>query len=204
MQKHALIGVFILLLCACAHTGSSTQVRVADAIALDLMPPASFGQSLVLTQLALIEFGEEQYELLFYTEISPTKITIVGTLPNGTRLFSIVYDGLVIQSDGSEQLLSRITPEYFLADLQLTQWPLEAVANSLALTNTCFMTGSCEITESTDHLQRNISRNGNAVISIQYDSVPHYQNSTSYEHHERGYHLNVETLEVQPIGRGQL
>jgi hypothetical protein len=203
MQNRRLSVVAVLVLCACAHTGSSNQVRIADELVFALLPPASFGASLMLTQAATIEFGAEQHELLFYTEISAEKISIVGALPSGTRLFSIVYDGQAIVSDGTQDLLSSITPEYFLADLQLTQWPLAEVANGLAAVNSCFASGSCVISETADHLQRNLNRDGQSVVSIRYGALPHYRNSTSYEHHERGYRLQVETLQVQTLTEEQ-
>jgi hypothetical protein len=81
----------------------------------------------------------------------------------------------------------------------LAQWPLAVVANSLAAANPCFTNGSCAIIETADHLQRSLNRAGQAVVSISYGALPHYQGSTSYEHHERGYHLQVETLEVQAL-----
>ena len=71
------------------------------------------------------------------------------------------------------------------------------VARVLAAANSCFANGSCVISETADHLQRSLSRDGQAVLSIRYGAVPHYQGSTLYEHHERGYNLQVETLEVQ-------
>jgi hypothetical protein len=187
------------MLCGCAHTSGEHQVYIAEALVFDLLPPASFGESLVLTQAATIEFGAELHELLFYTEITPKSIALVGALPNGTRLFSITYDGQTIQSDGNQDLLGRITPAYFLADLQLAQWPLAEIAKALAGANSCFANGSCVISETADHLQRSLSREGKTVVSIRYGAVPHYQSSTSYEHHERGYNLQVETLEVQAL-----
>jgi hypothetical protein len=196
MQKSGLSTFVFLLLSACAVTGSGDQVRIANAIVFNLLTPASFGESVLLTQAATIGFGDEQRELLFYTEISPASISIVGALPNGTRLFNINYDGEIISSEGPRDLLSSITPEYCLADLQLSQWPLEQVESSLAAANPCFGNGSCMLNETADHLHRNLTRDGSAVISIQYGAAEHYRNSTSYTHHERGYSLRIETLEV--------
>ena len=199
MQKPGLSAFALLVLSACASTATTDQVRIANAIVFNLLPPASFGESVLLTQAATIEFGSGEADLVFYTAISPAGISIVGALPNGTRLFNISYDGQTIASDGPQELLSSITPEYFLADLQFSQWPLEQVESSLAAANPCFANGSCILSETTDHLQRNLTRDGLAVISIQYDAVPHYRNSTSYIHHERGYRLQVETLEVATL-----
>jgi hypothetical protein len=196
MQKHGLSIVTIAMLTACAVTGGANQVRITNSIVFDLLPPASFGASLLLTQVATIEFGRGQRELLFYTEISPANIAIVGSLPNGTRVFNINYDGQIITSEGPRDLLSSITPEYFLADLQLAQWPLAQVESSLAAANPCFANGTCVINETADHLQRSLTREGLALISVQYDAAEHYRNSTSYIHHERGYRLQVETVEV--------
>src|SRR5688500_13189111 len=138
MQDRSLSILGVLMLYVCVHTGSEQQVRIAEDLVFDLLHPASFGANLVLTQAASIEFGSELHELLFYTEISADNISLVGTLPDGTRLFSITYDGNTIQGDGNQDLLGRITPEYFLADLQLAQWPFAEVANALATANSCF------------------------------------------------------------------
>jgi hypothetical protein len=203
MQKRRLTAIALLLSGACAHIDDAGQVRIADRLVFDLLPPASFGESLVLTQAATIEFGDEHRELLFYTEISADNISVVGTLPNGTRLFSIIYDGQMIRSEGPADLFNSITPEYFLADLQLAQWPFAEVAADLAAANPCFADGSCIVSETTDHLQRNLNREGQPVISIHYGSLPHYQDSTLYEHFERGYRLQIETLDVQKLAAEQ-
>jgi uncharacterized protein DUF3261 len=197
MQKRVISLIVAATLCGCVHTSGVSSVNIADELVFDLLPPASFGASLLLTQAATLEFGDESHELLFYTEVTQEHISLVGVLPNGTRLFSIIYDGHVIESDGNQDLLGKIAPQYFLADLQLAQWPFMQVAATLAGSNACFGSGECEFAESLDHLQRSLRRDGQTIIDVQYQEFPHYQGSTVYQHRERAYRLQVETLEIQ-------
>ncbi len=186
-------------LSACVSPVRDGGVNIARGLVFGLLPPAGFGQSLVLTQAATLEFGDEQHDLLFYTEITPQNISLVGTLPNGTRLFSIIYDGQTVRSDGNQDLLARLAPEYFLADLQLAQWPFADLAQTLAASNPCFRSGACVIFESADQLQRALSRDGEIIIDIRYGNNIHHEGSTNYQHRERGYRLQVETLDVQGL-----
>ncbi len=197
MQKLRIIICLVLILNGCAHNSTDNQVFLTDALVFNLLPPDTFGQNLLLTQAVTVWFEEKLYDLLFYTEISAKAITIVGSLPGGIRLFSIVYDGQTIQSEGYMEVITRIKPEYFLADLQIAQWPFAEVSGSFAASNVCFKQGSCVLNETADHMQRSVSKDGKVMISIKYDGLPHYQHTTQYEHHLRHYRLRVETLAVE-------
>jgi len=199
MQKLISAMVVAAALAACAHTGSDGQVVIADGLRFALRSPASFGQQVLLVQAATLSFGTENHELLVHTEITARTVVIVGALPNGARLFSIVWDGSTLQSEGVAELLANIAPAYFVADLQLAQWPLAEVRAGFAAAGDCFSTGNCRLTESADQLQRVLARAEGAVISVTYSGIPYYQHNTQYEHHGRGYRLAIETLDVQAL-----
>ena len=199
MQNRCIGIAALFMLSACVHTATPSQVRIADALVFDLLPPSGFGQNLLLTQAATVWFGDERHELLFYTEITADTVTIVGTLPGGARLFSIVYDGQTIKSEGYQELLRTVTPEYLLADLQISLWPLADVASSFAAANNCFQTDHCVFEETTDQLQRSLTRDDERVINIRYTGLPHVEFSMQYEHLERAYRLQIETLAVDVL-----
>lgn len=203
MQRQLILFLlWAAVLSSCAGAGSSTRnestVEIGGGLRFGLLSPASFGEELLIEQAVKISFNAENYELLFYTQITSADVTIVATLPSGTRLFSIVYDGQTIISEGGD-VLGSITPQYLLADLQLAQWPFSAVAGSLAASNTCFTAGSCAFSQNVEQLRRDLANAGVSVISISYDGLPQYQHTTEYRHHQRMYQLRVETLGTTPI-----
>lgn len=199
MQKFISAMLLAVTLTACAHPAGNGEVVIADGLRFALRSPASFGQQLLLVQAATLSFGAENNELLFHTEITNRNIAIVGSLPSGARLFSIVWDGTTLQSEGYEDLLASIPPAYFVADLQLAQWPLAEVLAGFAGSGECFDAGNCRLTESANQLQRVLSVADAAVISIGYSGIPHHLHDIQYEHHGRQYRLLIETLDVQAL-----
>lgn len=203
MQKLLSAMLLVVTLAACAHSVSDGELVIADGLRFVLRSPASFGEDVLLVQAATLSFGEAgnaaRHELLFHTEITARHVAVVGSLPNGARLFSIVWDGSTLQSEGAADLLAMIPPAYFIADLQLAQWPLAEVRAGFAPSAACFSTGRCRLTESSNQLQRVLVTSDTAVISISYSGIPPYQHNTQYEHHGRGYRLAIETLDVQSL-----
>lgn len=185
----------MLLSTACAQLDTPPAVPVAEGLMFRLLPPAAFGQRVLLTQLVTLQFDDTSRDLLFHTEITGDTLTIVGTLPNGgVRLFSLVFDGATLQLDGSEEILSGIDPAYVLADMQIALWPLHSVSAGLSAADNCLQTGECVLTESSDQLQRSLSRDGDDVISIRYGGIPHQDFITQYRHRQRNYRVQIETL----------
>lgn len=200
IQKIIVVGLCIIFLAACVQkvetVMESKQVEIADNVFFTLLPPESFGASLFLTQAAELSYDGEEHSLIFYTEVSPERLVIVGLLPSGTRVFSITYDGLVVTSEGYGGVLEQIKPEYFLADFQLAQWPLSTLLSGFNESSLCFSKGDCALIESSDLLKRTLLRNGVELVFIQYDDVTHYQNSTHYQHKNRNYDLLITTIDV--------
>ncbi len=182
---------------ACSQLAGPRQIEVSSGITFDLLPPQSWGGNLVMTQLAEIDFSGEQQEMIFVTEISATMITMVGLMSNGTRLFSLQYDGENITSDGYQPLLRHMQPAYLLAEFQLSQWPLELIVERLLVSSTCVATGTCTLTETDDQLQRVLRQGGRDVVTISYGGVPRLENSITLSNPTRGYTIHLTTLEVE-------
>lgn len=197
VSRNSILGCSLLLSAACAQLSSTPAVPVAEGLRFRLLPPAVFGQRVLLTQLVTMQVNGTDRDLLVYTRITGDVLTVVGSLPNGgVRLFSLVFDGTALQVDDGEQIFSGMDPALLLADMQLALWPLPSVAAALSARDGCFENGECQLTESGDRLQRNLSRHGDDVISIQYGGVPHQDFQTQYQHHQRNYRVRIETLAV--------
>ncbi len=210
MQKLSLLKlkirhIFIFIFLNNCLTGCITQqvdtngVQIAKGIDIKLMSPQSFAKSISLTQLAQFTVGEEKHELLFQTEITQDKIVIVGLMPSGTRLFSLVYDGVNIESEGYSQLIEKIKPKYLLADMQMSLWPIKKLRAHLNATSSCFISDICFIEESADGLIRKLTNQGNEIISIEYQNKVSYQGKLKFVHNFRGYQIELTTLDVAEL-----
>ena len=204
VTRAAVLGLMALSLLACAHRFGPTQIPVADDVAFDLLPPASFGRSVSLIQLAEIEYSGDVREILFVSEITPQAISIVGLLPNGTRLFSIVYDGMAIESDGLESdgyesLLNRIQPAFLLTDFQFSQWPIVQLTSQLQKSSNCFNDGNCLFLESQDRLQRTLRVGSRLALKIDYGGLPVIDNTIELTHYLRGYRINLTMLRIEQL-----
>lgn len=201
MQKltfRALCITVLACLAGCASTGATDLVRVGNGIVFRLLSPGSLGQQVILTQVVTLSYEDESQQLLFFSEVSAQAVTIAGLLPDGSRLFSIHYDGVSLRSEGNGDVLERLDPHYLLADMQMALWPLAAVRGSLASANGCFASGTCKLLETVDQRQRTLSREGDIIVDIRYQDIPAYRATLAYEHRARGYSLQIETVNVEP------
>ncbi len=195
-----IMSFIIVTASACtSHQVSVNQVNITEDLSFQLLSPESFGQSILLTQQAEFQFGDNTLELLMASEITPEKIVVVGLTPGGTTLFSIVFDGLTVQVEGANAITQKVQPYYLLADLQLTLWPLDTLNKELKKTDSCFLTGVCQLTQSDDQMQRTLLYNKLRVISISYKGLPHYKNNVQFKHHRRQYQLEISTLSVEHL-----
>jgi hypothetical protein len=193
-----IIVFFITLaLAGCSHTREISLVMVADGLKFELQAPSSFDQSMTLTQSVEIRFEDKTYDLIFVTEINPERIVIVGILPNGSRVFTVSYDGDTIHSDGYGGLVESIGPEYFLADFQMAQWPLRTLKKSFKLNSECFDSGQCLLSESADGLNRSLEKSGSPVVYISYSELPRYAGTIEFKNYQRGYTLQVTTVGME-------
>lgn len=165
--------LIIVMLNACVSRTEKVHkhslVNIANQISFPLLSPASYGGSLSITQLAEISVNGKTHELLFQVEISSTRIIIVGLLTSGTRVFTISYDGVLIKSDGINSVLEQIKPEYLMADLQLSFWPLSAIENAGFCESTEFTLEHCQIVQEIDtagNTVRRIIQNSKTLIKI--------------------------------------
>lgn len=199
MSKALFAMTSLLFLCGCMQMMGPKQIAISQNISFDLFPPQSFGRSIVLTQLAEISFSGESQEMLFVTEVTGDAITMVGLMTNGTRVFTIRYDGEEIVSDGYRPLLRRVQPAWLLADFQLSQWSYEQVNEQLRHSSPCLVTGACIFEQQEQGLKRILMQGSEKVMEIQFGGSPHLENSVDLSNVSRGYQINLTTIEVEQL-----
>lgn len=200
MQRKLSLILLVISTTACAVNVGPSNIRISDDIRFDLLPPASFGEEFSLTQLAEITVADETRDMLFVTEISGQTMAVVGLMPNGTRLFTVIYDGISIHTDneGYDSSFDYMPPAYLLADFQLSQWPISLLRTVLNRSSPCFSAGDCEFVESADGLHRSLRQAGEEILSISYGGAPYLQNTIELSHWRRDYHITLTSLNVEP------
>jgi len=199
MQRLIYLVVFVIMLSACANQNirqsKENSVFLSVNVVFDLLSPKTFGRTINLVQVAQLETPEGNFELLFYLEISNELLTVVGVLPNGTRVFSVIYDGENIKSEGYKQVVNSLKPEYLLADLQLSLWPIEALRSKWLNSLECYKKGLCELFISPNGLERHLIDNEQVIITVNYDKKLPDVGKFDFKHHQRNYAILLETIE---------
>jgi len=131
VKRHTGICVFIclaLLVSGCSQTlQRQTCVDLAKDVTYCLAPIPANSQIRSATQQVAINVNDSRHELLSQLELDRDKLTLVGLAPLGQALFTLVFDGVSLNSQQSMLLGDEFKAEYLLALIQLIYWPEEDV-----------------------------------------------------------------------------
>ncbi len=196
MQQLSLLIILCLLLMGCASRAPDQQaVMLSNEIQFNLLPPLSFGKKITLTQVATIRANKQHHELIFQLEIADNIMTVVAFQSTGIKLFTVLYDGQTIKSHGNAAILKNIKPQYLLADIQLSLWPVEVLKTLWFNQLDCYKQSKCQFIESENQRQRRLLIENNAIVTIEFDRAPPKRYKSEYFHHQRNYRIQLETIE---------
>ena len=183
----------ITLFCALLSYACSTvpvqrnveRVEIAKAVYLTLPKAEEITRSFDATQLLMADYEDQSLSFQAQLEVRPGKITIVAITMWGGTLFSITYDGSTLRTEG---MVDRhgVNAEYLLADVLLTTWEPEWL-------NARLQGAALEVSGS--HDSRIVSRDGEPLIEISYESPDAKTGRSRFKHLERGYQLDIRTAE---------
>lgn len=184
-----LLSLISLLLGACTshYQGNNERVLIANNVDFDLLSTIPFKNGLTLTQSATVTYDKETHDLIFHTEIRNRTLTMVGLTPTGTRLFTIVTKEGNVRAEGFSSIIESIKPEFLLADMQLSLWPMEQLRANI---------DGAQYLE-TNALTRQMKVNNTDIISIHYSESEFLQARIEFTHHERGYTLSLTPIAVE-------
>jgi len=186
----ALFALLALGLCGCA-------LRPADTTPLPgggnwrALPPGLLGQSLSAVQRVTGQFGERRAVMVFYLEVEGDHLALVGTLPDGSELFSLEQNGAKVAVNRSPLMPAQLRPLAVLADLQLIYWPERALRPALAAS------GLELADERGDGGLREVRRGPQTLISIHYAARDPWRGAIDFEQRAWSYRYTVETLELE-------
>jgi hypothetical protein len=169
------------LLAALALAGCATRPPAPERLGLRLAPSA-LGASISVQQHLTVERGGRTDELDVALEADPQQLELVG-LALGQRVMSLHYDGKQIASWRHPMLPAQVRAEDVLEDLQLTLWPLDAIAPALP--------AGWRIADS--GLRRTLYRDGAPVATIDYAGTPRWSGTVVLNNLRYDYRLTIQT-----------
>ena len=178
-------------LTACSHTSQTLRLNAVDiGTSAELILPArsEMQSSLDATQLISGVFDGNDYTMQVQVEWRPGSMAVVALGVWGTAVFSLTYDGSEMQIRGNTRLLQGLKAEHVLADLLLTVWESSQLKTNLR---------GNDLRVVDTPLRRTIEQEGAVLIAISYENASPWSGSVRFEHIERGYVLEIETLQYR-------
>jgi hypothetical protein len=169
------------LLAALALAGCATQPGAPARLGLQLAPSA-LGASISIQQHLSVERGGRTDDLDVALEADPQQIDLVG-LALGQRVMSLHFDGKQIASWRHPMLPAQVRAEDVLEDLQLTLWPLDAIAPALPAGWNVADRG----------LRRTLYKDGAVMATIDYSGAPRWSGTVVLNNLRYGYRLTIQT-----------
>lgn len=163
-----------LLLAACTATPPA-PARLGLRLA-----PAALGETISVQQHLTVERAGKTNDLDAALEVDASRVSLVG-LALGMRVLSLDFDGRELTEWRHPMLPSQVRAADVLEDLQLTLWPVEAIAQALP--------DGWRIEE--QGLRRTLRRDGVVVATIDYSGSPRWQGKAVLDNLRYKYRLTV-------------
>ncbi|MFP5391803.1 MAG: DUF3261 domain-containing protein [Gammaproteobacteria bacterium] len=183
MRKSA--ALFATAATALALAGCASDPAPVARLGLRLAP-AALGESIALQQHLTVERKGRIDELDAAVEADANAVQVVG-LALGQRVLSVKYDGKELSAWRHVMLPRQVRAEDVLEDLQLTLWPVEAIAQALP--------AGWRIEE--QGLSRTLYLDDAQVARITYSGAPRWSGTVVLDNQRYGYRLSIESASVQ-------
>jgi hypothetical protein len=151
------------------------------------LPPAALGSELSLAQRLTVVRGTERrgFDALLEADASAVRI---AALALGQRVASLSWDGAHFEAQVSSQVPDFVTAPRILTDVQLAWWPAAAVEAGLPAGYALEASGT----------RRVLRRGGATVVLVTYEGVAPAWRRVTLQHLERGYTLEIDSVEQAP------
>lgn len=174
----------VTILCAALLLAACTSAPPSPARLGLRLAPAALGETISVQQHLTVERDGKTNDLDAALEVDEKRINLVG-LALGMRVLSLDYDGREITEWRHPMLPSQVKAADVLEDLQLTLWPVEAIAKALP--------AGWKIEE--QGLRRTLRRDGEVVATIDYSGTPRWQGKAVLDNVRYKYRLTVVSAE---------
>ncbi|QCP14668.1 DUF3261 domain-containing protein [Pseudoduganella umbonata] len=149
------------------------------------LPPAALGQSISVQQHLKVERGGRIDDMDVALQVEPEAIDMVG-LAFGQRVLTVRYDGKEVKEWRHAMLPRQVRAEDVLEDMQLTLWPVEAVAKALPPGWRIAEEGRGK------GLLRTLYLNEEPIMRIDYSGSPRWSGTVVLENLRYKYRLTIQ------------
>ena len=177
--KALLVAGLLAALAGCS-SAPPPQARLGLKLA-----PAELGASISVQQHLKVEREGRTDDLDVALQVEPEAIDVVG-LAFGQRVLSLHYDGKEVKEWRHVMLPRQVRAEDVLEDMQLTLWPVEAVARALP--------AGWRIDE--QGLRRTLYLDGEPIMRIAYSGSPRWSGTVVLENLRYKYRLTIQFAEA--------
>jgi hypothetical protein len=181
----ALLLMLALVLAGCASAPTQPPARLGLKLA-----PAALGQAISVQQHLKVERQGRTDDLDVALQVEPEALDVVG-LAFGQRVLTLHYDGKELSSWRHVMLPSQVKAEDVLEDMQLTLWPVEAVAAALP--------AGWRVEEkpaaSGTGMQRTLYLGEETIMRISYSGMPRWSGTVVLDNLRYHYRLTIQFAE---------
>ena len=182
----ATLALGIVAACGLIEVRKDQQrIMIASDVYLVLPDASELTESFNATQSILAEYEDRSFSFEAHIEARPGQLTIVALNALGGALFSISFDGVELIASGAAEA-QVVNAEYVLADVLLAHWDPDWLNRRL---------DGASIEASQNGEERFVSRNGELIVGITYDSADPWGGKAQLTHIERAYVLHIRTAE---------
>ncbi len=173
---------------SCAHAPAKPE-EVAPGSTWKLLPPSTLGADRQVNQRLRAAYGERDMSLDCVVTVNPERLTVIGLVPGGPRMFTIDYDGREVNAQRGAGVPEGLEPELLLNDLQLTLWPLPALQQALEHSNWAV--------SEPDPRTRRLKRDGKLVAEVHYATSDPWSGRAWLVNFQRGYSITIDSQSLK-------
>lgn len=182
---HALLALIVVGCATTSRTGVN-DVEIAEGIVFSLPDAESLTDGFSATQLLTATYEGRTYTMQIEHEWRRGSLFIAALGNLGTVAFSLSYDGSTLEVRSNSMISRRMRAENVLSDIFLTFWDADRLESRL--------TGDDFSLRDTP-AERTILKGGRPVITISYEKPSPWTGNVRFEHLERDYVLEIETVQ---------
>jgi hypothetical protein len=175
-----LIALALAAMSAAMFAGCAAPPPPPARLGLKLAP-AALGQSISVQQHLKVEREGRTDDLDVALQVEPEAIDVVG-LAFGQRVLSLHYDGKEMKEWRHVMLPRQVRAEDVLEDMQLTLWPVDAVAQALP--------EGWRIAE--QGLHRTLYLRDEPIMEIAYSGMPRWSGTVVLDNLRYKYRLTIQ------------
>jgi hypothetical protein len=146
------------------------------------LAPSTLGESISVQQHLTVQRPGGTNDLDAALEVDPARVSLVG-LALGMRVLSLEFDGKELTEWRHPMLPKQVRAADVLEDVQLTVWPVAAIAQALPAGWTIEEHG----------LRRTLRREGEVVATIDYSGTPRWKGKAVLDNLRYKYKLTIES-----------